>query len=191
MHFLPQKQLIKHSTLSACLLFSPVVLAACNSAAPATTPSSDFTVHSDGTVTHKTTGLMWKVCSEGQTWVGGVSVSTSCTGSIITYLWDAALQIPEALNAGGGFPLSGVGTPYNDWRLPNLKELQSIAELRCYSPGINENIFPSTVSFIYWSSSPDAINSSNAWGLHFSYGGNDYNYSRNSVQRVRLVRTGQ
>ncbi|VAW44609.1 hypothetical protein MNBD_GAMMA04-2346 [hydrothermal vent metagenome] len=167
------------------LLFTQAVLAqTCNANAVATTPDSDFTEHNDGTVTHKETGLMWKVCSEGQAWSAG-----TCTGSSSTYTWDAALQIPETLNASVGYPSS---SNYTDWRLPNVKELKSITELKCFSPAINETVFPSTASSWYWSSSPDAnTGSGGAWGVHFYNGYDDYGNDRISSYRVRLVRSGQ
>jgi hypothetical protein len=41
----------------------------------------------------------------------------------------------------------------------------------------------------FWSSSPNANNSSNAWQLNFN-NGNDNNNNRNNSNRVRLVRFG-
>lgn len=151
----------------------------------ATTPSNDFTVHNNGTVTHKPTGLMWKVCSEGQNWN---SSDGSCTGAATSHSWQQALQIPPALNTGGGF------ATHTDWRLPNLKELMSIVELSCYSPAINQTIFnsmPSGYSPIYWSSSPNANDSDNAWGVNFVLGSDGSHVDRCSHVHVRLVRSGQ
>lgn len=153
----------------------------CNPAALATTPDADFTVHNDGTVTHNPTGLMWKVCSEGQTWNAG---DGSCSGTATTHTWQAALQIPQTLNAGGGF------AGHSDWRLPNLKELTSITELKCYDPAINETIFNNTPPNWYWSSSPIANNSYVAWDVYFGYG-QDINNHRVDDPHVRLVRSRQ
>lgn len=160
--------------------FFPVyALAACEPAIIASTPTADFTVHDNGTVTHKTTGLMWKVCSEGQAWSNG-----SCTGDIGSTTWDKALQIPSTLNASGGF------AGYTDWRLPNIKELQSLVEQQCSNPSINSSIFPSTASAFYWSSSPSAYSGYGAWGVYFYYG-NDLHGNRGNTYHARLVRGGQ
>lgn len=161
--------------------FTSSVNAACNVNAPATTPTSDFTVHNDGTVTHNPTGLMWKVCSEGQAWNAG---GGSCSGTATSHTWQAALQIPQTLNAGGGF------AGHSDWRLPNQKELTSITELKCYDPAINETIFNNTPSNWYWSPSPRANGTNIAWGVFF-YVGNDGDYLRGNDGHVRLVRSGQ
>lgn len=164
-------------------LFTLQASAVCNANAVATTPDSDFTIHNDGTVSHKKTALMWKVCSEGQTWSAG-----ACIGSATRHTWDTALQVSESLNISGGYPSS---PNYRDWRLPNLKELKSIAELKCYSPAINETVFPSTAFHWYWSSSTSAFGSNNARGVHFNNGYDHHYTGRNNSNRVRLVRSGQ
>nr|WP_288985917.1 DUF1566 domain-containing protein [uncultured Pseudoalteromonas sp.] len=76
---------------------------------------------------------------------------------------------------------------YSDWRLPNKNELNSIVEVRCYSPSINGAIFPNTPVSRFWSSSPFAGYSYRAWYVSFSYGhvGNGY---KGLDYLVRLVR---
>jgi len=120
------------------------------------------------------------VCSQGQGWnVGG-----NCTGTATTQTWDIALQIPQTLNTAGGY------AGFSDWRLPNIKELKSLAELKCYSPTINGTIFPATPGAGYWSSSPYASGSDRAW-LVYSVRGYDGAYGRYGNGHVRLVRGGQ
>lgn len=163
----------------ALLSFSPYILAngSCtneNTAIPFSTPSSDFTIYDNGTVTHNTTGLMWMRCSIGQTWQG-----ERCTGVASDFTWQQALT-------QGGTNYAG----YSDWRLPNKNELASIVELRCYNPSINNAIFPDTWGYGFWSSSPNASNSYGAWSVHFSDGDVDYNKSDYGYY-VRLVRARQ
>lgn len=109
----------------------------------ATTPTSQFTDNGDGTVTDNKTGLIWKKCSEGQTY----SLS-GCSGGALTYTWKEALNQAQVTNNTGGF------LNYTDWRVPNINELRSIAEKQCWEPTINLTIFPNTPSNWFWSSSP-------------------------------------
>jgi len=148
----------------------------CNSAIPAETPDSDFVVHNDGTVTHSRTGLMWKVCSEGQVWS-----ALGCSGTATTHSWNLALQIPSILNVSGGY------AGYNDWRLPNIRELHSIVEPKCAFSAINASIFPVIQNNFYWSSSPNFSNDLKAWGVHRG-GGNYHSINRNNVGYIHLIR---
>ena len=156
------------------LALSTTNYAACNSAITRTAPDSRYELLNSNTEVKDTqTGLIWQRCSLGQTWSG-----TSCTGTAATYNWTNALQ--TAKNMGNG------------WRVPNIKELDSLIEQACYSPSINETYFPNTVNSYYWSSSPVAFNSNYAWIIFFSFGNDSYYYyDKNANFYVRLVRSGQ
>ena len=67
-------------TIAASAATCPAGLAAVNP-----TPTSDFLINGNGTVTHTATGLMWKQCNEGLT-------GNACaTGSASVLLWADAL----------------------------------------------------------------------------------------------------
>ncbi|WP_445428003.1 Lcl C-terminal domain-containing protein [Alishewanella sp. HL-SH05] len=166
-------------TLFSLLLLALSVLSAnaatCQENVPATTPNIDFTVHSDGTVTHKSTGLMWMRCSLGQSWDG-----STCTGSASTLTWANGLAAAKSHEFAG----------YSDWRLPNHKELYSIVEGRCFLPAINTDIFPNTPANLFWSSSP---NNGAAFLKHYVdfINGNAEGAVGSNNLYVRLVRAGQ
>jgi len=143
---------------------------------PATAPASRFTDNGNGTVTDRATDLQWKRCAEGQTWSGG-----TCTGTAAGHTWQGALQLAEGASYAGK----------TDWRLPNLKELDSIVEEACYAPAIDLAVFPGTPSDGFWSSSPFASSPDFAWVVSFSYGDGGSVAYKDVVSHVRLVRGGQ
>ncbi|HLF96515.1 MAG TPA: DUF1566 domain-containing protein [Methylococcaceae bacterium] len=154
---------------------SPAWAQTCISSIAATTPSARFTDHGDGTVTDGRTGLMWERCVLGQTWSGG-----TCTGSYATFTWSQALGAAESRAFAG----------HSDWRLPNIKELASIVEMKCYSPASNLAVFPNTPSNAFWSASPVAGDSFYAWGVYFG-SGYDNTGGQDNAMGVRVVRGGQ
>lgn len=154
---------------------SPVLaVQSCNSANPFTAQDERYHMHSDGTVTDTATGLMWMQCTEGQ------SGHDCTTGMAETYNWHDALSIA----------LSSNHAEYEDWRLPNIKELASLVESRCDYPAVNVNVFPNTPSSGFWSASPSVADTFYAWGIDFNYG-YDYDGNKDNEYHVRLVRDGQ
>lgn len=143
---------------------------------PPTNPDNAYTDHGDGTVTDTRSGLMWQRCSAGQSWNG-----STCTGGATSHTWDAALA--QASN-------SRVGS-YDDWRLPNVNELVSLVERCRINPSINDTVFPATSSSLFWSGSPNASNSLNAWHVYFDHGYSSYDGGSVDGFLVRLVRGGQ
>ena len=101
----------------------------------------------NGTITDTDTNLMW-------------SQVPSTAKS-----WNDALLYAEGLTLGGN----------SDWRLPNIKELQSLVEITratasaaTTSPCINQTLFPNATATAYWSStSVKATTPSAAWLVDF------------------------
>ena len=134
-----------------------------------------YSDNGDGTVTDPTTGLVWMRCAMGQVWDG-----TTCTWSGITYAWDQANAIAGKVTFAGN----------SDWRLPNIRELQTIVDRSVSNPAIDAVAFPGTSASSFWSASAVAGNSYGAWYVDFFYGGAYYNGKSDAFQ-VRLVRAGQ
>ncbi len=144
--------------------------------------NSHLSAKSDGTVVDTRNKLMWKRCPEGFNYS-----NNSCTSATInSYSWANALKVPVDTNING-YPAGSVN--YKNWRMPNIKELQSIVEERCYNPAINFSIFPfSSVSKV-WSNSPSDILGENkkTWYIDFLYG-EMLERLRGESLGVRLVR---
>jgi hypothetical protein len=168
----------------ACLLLLNTVNSYAAQICPAyiqdVTPTSRYTVDTaKGTVSDGQTGLMWQQCSLGQTASNG-----TCTGNATVVNWQGALGAGEDSVLNG----STVGG-YDNWRLPNQKELRSIVATNCYTPSVNIGVFPSTLLSFYWSSSPYAAdNGEFALGVTFDFGTDRVNRRSTSDGYVRLVR---
>ena len=118
-----------------------------------------------------------------------------------TYTWYDST--PETNGGGAGTPGDGTDTEdfiavlnvaefggFTDWRLPTIKELQSIVDYGTIMPNIDTDYFPNTVSSHYWSSSTYVNDTGFAWPVYFYYGSVDYNYKARTYY-VRAVRGGQ
>jgi hypothetical protein len=145
-----------------------------------TAPASRFTNNGDGTVTDMQTGLMWARCRQGLQGAGCDMDSSVATSK---FSWNDAL----ALNSATSDTVART-----DWRLPNVKELQSLVETSCFNPTINVNVFPNAPSSSrkFWSASPVEYIDYRAWAIQF-YSGSISPLYRTDVLSVRLVRGGQ
>ena len=148
----------------------------------AATAAVSYTNNNNGTITDNTTGLMWKACDQEQVWNDGDP--DSCTdGTDGTYTWTVALTEAQNHTFAG----------YDDWRLPNVKELASIVDYTKASQSINP-LFPNTYTTRFWTSTLYANTNSSiglpnhAWNVSFSIGIIFAN-GRTAPNRVRLVRT--
>jgi hypothetical protein len=125
-------------------------------------PDPRFTDNFDGTVTDNLTGLLWLK-------------NANCFGS---RTWDEALSDANGLSAGW----CGLtdGSSAHDWRLPNIKELQSLIDFGNTVPALpSGHPFINLHSGLYWSSTTDAYASDYAWGITIYYG-NVYSYEKTS-----------
>ena len=130
-------------------------------------PNPRFTDNHNGTVTDNLTGLIWLK-------------NANCFGNIT---WPGALNESNTL-AGGKCGLSD-GSTAGQWRLPNVRELQSLIDFAYYDPALSNTAGtgqwqpndPFTGvqscndgSCSYWASSTPAGNTPHAWGVNLYNG---------------------
>jgi hypothetical protein len=148
-----------------------------------------YTDNGDGTITDNNTGLMWEKKSD----------DGSIHDKDTLYTWANAFAVYIAgLNAGAGF------AGHTDWRVPNVKELQSIMNYENFNPAVSPAFNTGCVAACtvltcsctaargYWSSSTVAIpplGPSDAWLVVFFDGSMIANFKGNE-RRVRAVRSG-
>jgi formylglycine-generating enzyme required for sulfatase activity len=121
-----------------------------------------FTDNGDGTITDNNTGLVWQK----------IQPPDSMT-------WDDALVYSKTVFLRGK----------TDWRLPNVKELQSLNDVSLINPSFNKNYFPNITSGTYWTSTTLFLTESKAWDINLLYGIVSYN-DKTSKENVLLVRGG-
>ncbi len=117
-----------------------------------------FVDNMDGTVMDTCSGLMWQQ-------------DTGNDGNALN--WCSALDYCESLDFAG----------HTDWRMPNVRELQSIADYQLFDPAI-DSLFGALSSF-YWSSTSYAEFPAVAWLVVFSFGGGNEGSGRRLARAVR------
>jgi hypothetical protein len=153
-----------------------------------------YTDNGDGTITDNNTGLTWEKKSEDTglhdkdnvyRWSGDGSQET---------IWDGL----DDVNAEGGTGFAG----HNDWRIPNLKELQSIVNYQNVNPpvsaafntgcvgGCTVTSCSCTAVFSYWSSTTGATAfPPAAWAVSFTTGAMGL-LGKTGATSIRAVRGG-
>lgn len=145
------------------------------------TASPRFTDNSDGTVTDNLTGLIWLK-------------NAYCANA--TKNWSDALTFANTLADGstahnGGDCDLADGSTAGQWRLPNIKELQSMIDVSNVNPALpTGHPFTSVQADYYWSSTIYAGGGTDfAWSLYLA-AGNAHNRSKSNSYYVWPVRGG-
>jgi hypothetical protein len=105
--------------------------------------NAHFSDNLDGTITDHLTDLIWQ--------------KIPCADSLT---WEQALVYADTLSLANS----------TDWRLPNIKELQSINEEQRFNPSINSTYFSNTGFTKYWSSTSLPNQTTKAWYLDTRFG---------------------
>jgi hypothetical protein len=127
-------------------------------------PPPIFVDNGDGTVSDNSTRLMWQQDESN------------------LMNWSNALSYCEGLSLAN----------HDDWRLPNIKELESIVDDAKYNPAIDKNYFPyvSASAAFYWSSSTCGNDINKAFFVYFTDGRVLQNDKLSKLRSARCVRDG-
>ncbi len=121
-----------------------------------------FTDNGNGTIRDNYTGLTWQKIQ-----------------SSVTMSWEEALEYASSLSLAGK----------SDWRVPNVKELQSLNDEKLCKPSINNDYFINALSGSFWSSTTMINTTTVAWDMNVDYGIVSYN-DKTVKENVLLVRGG-
>lgn len=137
-------------------------------------PEDRFVDNDDSTVTDTCTGLMWQKETADTNNDGQVDALSD------TRAWCEAIEYCEELEFAG----------HSDWRLPNIRELQSIVDYGRNNPAVDP-AFGALLQY-YWSSTSYMESPNEAWGIgfHVGYVGirtktGDFEFSYNYIRAVR------
>jgi hypothetical protein len=115
-----------------------------------------FTDNGDGTVTDNLTGLIWLK-------------DANCATFNAPDSWGEAVWTPSVLEDG----MCGLtdSSQAGDWRLPNMKEIQSLIDFSNDNPALPSGYpFTNVQSDYYWSSTTKSFASFAAWHLYIGSG---------------------
>ncbi|MFO8073458.1 MAG: DUF1566 domain-containing protein, partial [Polyangia bacterium] len=117
------------------------------------------------------TQLEWQGCASG---LSGADCTTGTAGN---YTWQEALDYCEALQWGG----------FDDWRVPNVRELSTLVDRATSYPAIDLVAFPQSPDEAFWSASTYRATLSNAWTVRFHVG-YELPVAKHYTRHVRCVR---
>ncbi len=150
-------------------------------------PTPRFIDNANGTVTDKLTGLMWQKSANCiAAYYPGVDNDDTPGDGEVT--WVHALNFVAGINSGT-YPLCRAG--YSDWRLPNIRELNSLIDygrVPTFSAGTP---FTGLTYDTYWSSTTlPSVAMSLAYVVNFG-DASLYNNSKSTCHYVWPVRGGK
>jgi hypothetical protein len=132
-----------------------------------------FFDNGDGTVTDHCTGLMWQKDTADTNGDGVVT-------GMDALAWCDALRFCDNLKFAG----------HEDWRLPNIRELESIIDYGDSSVSLDPVFGEATFSLaLQWSSTTHGLLTDRAWGIAFFDGAGADVVSKDILLLVRAVRT--
>jgi len=130
---------MKHFIISLLALASASAIAQeCSVDIARSAPDTRFVLNDEGSVKDLLTDLTWMRCRLGENWN---KIDKTCDGAAQGFLWQSVLTTIEAINDPNGNHALHQFAGMKQWRLPNIKELNSLTEVACYGPAMNTKTF--------------------------------------------------
>jgi len=133
-------------------------------------------------------GIMWTHQSQANAPTGQYVISNGTVFDTKSQLtWEQSPPgVLVSFDAATAY-CSGLGLDGGNWRVPSMKELQTIIDETRVDPCIDVDTFPNTALDKYWSSTRWAGGSSDAWYVRFDYGSSNLDLMV-ELHYVRCVR---
>ncbi|MFY8021665.1 MAG: DUF1566 domain-containing protein, partial [Bacteroidia bacterium] len=125
--------------------------------------TSQFINNGNGTITDVLSDLIWQKIPNPD-----------------TLTWEQALVYADSLNIGES----------SDWRLPNIKELQSLHDVKQINPAIQSGYFQLNNAQKFWSSTTLPNQSTKAWYFNSQFGITTYDL-KSAKHQLICVRSKQ
>jgi hypothetical protein len=140
-------------------------------------PTPRFTDNGNGTVTDNLTGLIWMK-------------NANAFGE---KTWDQAVIVAKNLKTGDDGTGLTDGSKAGDWRLPNLREFQSLIDYGRMNPALPDNHpFTGVQAWYYWTSTTYASDTTLAWDMGIGISGQTQGFQKvNGDDYVWCVRGGR
>jgi hypothetical protein len=119
-------------------------------------------------VIDRKTGLTWRRCLEGWLWDGSTCINVVSTRETHEVVLAASQEV-------------------TGWRLPNVKELSSLADFSRLYPTLDTTAFPAGTTLALWASTPETDATNRAWVADFA-GGSVYTNGRSTSSQDKFYR---
>ncbi|MEM1262647.1 MAG: DUF1566 domain-containing protein [Pseudomonadota bacterium] len=143
---------------------------------------TDRFVINEDVVVDQTTGLTWQRCPLGYSVddqaTADLADDRCLANGVQTASWQSALQQAVSSRVGG----------FDDWTIPDAKQLDSLVVASCELPAIDNLAFPDTPPSAFWSSTP-ATDGDEAWQIEF-FLGELQTAIKTQLAHIRPVRRG-
>lgn len=149
-------------------------------------PALSYTDNGDGTATDNNTLLMWEVknnvagsvhnVNNPYTWSDSGSAADGTLFTVFLATLNNKCDGDESTACTSNTNCAGIGNGlcghagHRDWRIPNIKELQSIVDYGPFVLTIDPTFPGLTAEADHWSATSDAFNPGFAWRVFFGVG---------------------